>query len=499
MTASGAPHVFISYVQEDKTHVDHLCTILAAAQIPFWRDRNSLGPGDSWKMKIRDAIRSNSAVFLACFSEQSLAKKKSYMNEEITIAVEEFRTMSPGHNWLIPIRFDDIAIPEWDLGAGRTFYDLNYVDLFGENRDANMVTLAMTLVRAVGGDTVDPTTVSASVDEATLAERRVMLRRLTKEMLLEPSRAIELNDLVSDEVGRIIGEMQDTDRFPVTLVSGSNHEQLATIASIAKDYRELVGPFCDSLQVAARWGATNDLTPWTDGLRAIYNEADKPLSGNTILIKLRKIPTVIATFTAALACTGSKRWDNFKTLLVDNEVNYGSRGKKAFLDANSLWEPFENVPKLGLNIIARSTIQRETPLDSLSWIEKNNFSYRTPIAEWLLATLRSTFNDQFRDERTYEAEFDRAEVFLGIVSQDLANVAAGQDPARAWLRRSLWFGRVMWRFRSHHNPVDEFSTELTNLGSNWPPLRANLFDSDSDRAGQAISEYDEQLRKSPFL
>ena len=60
--------VFISYVRENNAQVDKLCSVLEAAGIPYWRDRSALGPGDAWKAKIRDAIRSGAIVFLACFS-----------------------------------------------------------------------------------------------------------------------------------------------------------------------------------------------------------------------------------------------------------------------------------------------------------------------------------------------------------------------------------------------------------------------------------------------
>ncbi|WP_148222647.1 toll/interleukin-1 receptor domain-containing protein [Rhodococcus opacus] len=133
VTSAEGKHVFISYVKEDQQQVDQLCKILDAAQIPYWRDRTSLAPGDNWKAKIRDAIRSGALIFLACFSDNSRARPKTVMNEELTLAVEEFRQMAPGVTWLIPVRFDDGKIPGWDLGAGRVLGDLNYVDLFGAN------------------------------------------------------------------------------------------------------------------------------------------------------------------------------------------------------------------------------------------------------------------------------------------------------------------------------------------------------------------------------
>lgn len=45
-------------------------------------------------------------VFLACFSDRSRAKQKSYMNEDLTLAAGEYRLRAPGQTWLIPVRFD---------------------------------------------------------------------------------------------------------------------------------------------------------------------------------------------------------------------------------------------------------------------------------------------------------------------------------------------------------------------------------------------------------
>ncbi|GAA3134138.1 hypothetical protein GCM10020255_008710 [Rhodococcus baikonurensis] len=128
----SAKHVFISYVRQDSAEVDKLCDLLKAANIAYWRDRESLGPGDAWKRVIRDAIQDGTAVFLACFSANQRAKEKSVMNEEIGIAVEEYRLRRPGKTWLVPVRFDDGDIDDWDLGANRSLRDINYVDLFGD-------------------------------------------------------------------------------------------------------------------------------------------------------------------------------------------------------------------------------------------------------------------------------------------------------------------------------------------------------------------------------
>lgn len=128
-------HAFISYVREDSTKVGELQYMLQAAGIPVWRDTANLWPGEDWRARIRDAITRDALVFIACFSSHSAARLKSYMNEELSLAVEQLRQRRPQDPWLIPVRFDDCAIPDLDLGAGRTLASIQRADLFGASRD----------------------------------------------------------------------------------------------------------------------------------------------------------------------------------------------------------------------------------------------------------------------------------------------------------------------------------------------------------------------------
>jgi TIR domain len=58
-------HVFLSYVREDSAEVDAPQKRLEAAGFPVWRDTSSLGPGESWRSKIRGAISRDALVFIA--------------------------------------------------------------------------------------------------------------------------------------------------------------------------------------------------------------------------------------------------------------------------------------------------------------------------------------------------------------------------------------------------------------------------------------------------
>jgi hypothetical protein len=296
MSDVDGKHVFLSYVKEDTEAVDRLCEVLEAAQIPYWRDRKSLGPGDIWKAKIREAVRDGSLVFLACFSDESRAREKSYQNEELTLAVEEFRKMPPGRTWLIPVRFDGGPVPEWDLGAGRVLGDLNYSDLFGDQYTRESVELVTTIHRLMGEKRLDAATAMAAVEQATAVNRPDLLRRMTKDMLLEQARRIELDELISREVQRVSEVVADRDRVAGPM-EGLGEEIYVKVAAQAHDLWKLSEPFCASLQVATRWGTGNDLDPWRTGIRAFAQGAAKQDSGMPALLELRHIPAVVAIMT----------------------------------------------------------------------------------------------------------------------------------------------------------------------------------------------------------
>ncbi|MDV8015993.1 toll/interleukin-1 receptor domain-containing protein [Rhodococcus sp. IEGM 1241] len=501
MTSTEAKHAFISYVNEDTQQVDGLCKVLEAAQIPYWRDRTALTPGDNWKAKIREAIRSGALVFIACFSDNSRSKHKSVMNEELTLAVEEFRQMAPGLTWLISVRLDDGPIPEWDLGAGRALGDLQYVSLFGDQYATEAVKLVTAVSLAMGTNGPDPATTRAAVEEAADRDRPALLRQLTKDMVLNPARRIELDELIAQETKTILTAMRDEERFPTQNIMGANdNERIAHLATVATNYWKLIEPFCWSLQVAARWAPdAAALAPWTNALRAICAQSTEIKSGIEALLALRSLPAMVATFTAGLTCVGQPSWDNFKTLLVDTIITDRNTGQRTpLIEATYPWLPFRNAD-LVPHVLARSAIKDEDPATALAaFTEGKVGKFHTPVAEWLHHVLRPMFDEQFPDNATYTNDFELAEVMMGIISQNQALQLAGDDPHRQAWAHSSWFGRSAWRSRRGYatNPLVEIAQQKLADGAAWPPLKSGLFGGDSERADKAISAYAEDFGKA---
>lgn len=121
-------HVFLSYVRENATVVDRLVKDLQVRGIPVWLDRERLVPGQRWRDSIRAAIRGGD-LFIACFSQEYLARDRSYMNEELVVAIEELRQRAANRSWFIPVSLDGCSIPDRNIGAGETLHDLHWVDL----------------------------------------------------------------------------------------------------------------------------------------------------------------------------------------------------------------------------------------------------------------------------------------------------------------------------------------------------------------------------------
>jgi hypothetical protein len=121
-------YVFISYVRENADQVDKVASALGLAGVNVWLDRDMITPGQRWKDAIRCAIREG-AFFIACFSSQYAERERTYMNEELSIAIEELRLRSSDRAWFLPVTLDGAKIPDKSIGGGETLNDLQRVDL----------------------------------------------------------------------------------------------------------------------------------------------------------------------------------------------------------------------------------------------------------------------------------------------------------------------------------------------------------------------------------
>jgi hypothetical protein len=133
MTQASKPHVFVSYLREDQPQVEKLCRVLTDNDVAVWLDRQSVRPGERWQVAISRAIKEG-AFFIACFSGAYGIRETSYMNVELTIAIEQLRTRPTDRAWFIPLLFEGGMVPDRPIGGGETLRDIQWVD-FSEDWD----------------------------------------------------------------------------------------------------------------------------------------------------------------------------------------------------------------------------------------------------------------------------------------------------------------------------------------------------------------------------
>jgi HEAT repeat protein len=143
-------HVFISYVREDSDIVGRLVDTLKAFGIEVWLDKEQLKPGSRWKDAIRQAINEG-VFFIACFSAEYVQRTKTFMNEELTLAIEELRLRSTDQSWFIPVLLNECRLPDRNIGAGETLSSIQHVRLY-ENWDSG-IQQVLSVIQPVSGIT----------------------------------------------------------------------------------------------------------------------------------------------------------------------------------------------------------------------------------------------------------------------------------------------------------------------------------------------------------
>jgi hypothetical protein len=121
-------HVFISYVREDRSEVDRLAAKLTSHGVDVWLDRDQIKPGTFWKDAIRDAIRRGN-LFIACFSANSRSRDRTYMNTELSLAIDVLTEYPTSRAWFIPVLFAGGEVPDRTLPGGTSLRDIQQADL----------------------------------------------------------------------------------------------------------------------------------------------------------------------------------------------------------------------------------------------------------------------------------------------------------------------------------------------------------------------------------
>ena len=125
--------VFLCHASQDKPIVRDLCQRLTdEGWIDPWLEEGKLLPGEDWRASIEEAVEVADLVII-CLSNNSV-NKEGFVQKELRYAREISLEKPEGSIFLIPVRFDECAIPR-----GLRF--IQWTNYFGEDKEKSYSSL----------------------------------------------------------------------------------------------------------------------------------------------------------------------------------------------------------------------------------------------------------------------------------------------------------------------------------------------------------------------
>lgn len=122
--------IFISYSRKDKTEVEIIYDFLLSNGYKPWMDTKDILGGEDWERAVFRTIE-NSKMFIFCISKNSY-NRRGILQAEINLAHKKVSQFLPDDIFIIPLRLENIAIPE-------QFVKYQVIDWFGNQGPSNLL------------------------------------------------------------------------------------------------------------------------------------------------------------------------------------------------------------------------------------------------------------------------------------------------------------------------------------------------------------------------
>jgi SIR2-like domain len=175
-----------------------------------------------------------------------------------------------------------------------------------------------------------------------------LLVKSTRRYLTKSEHRIQLNELCTQEVDRVLEGLGATDFDPTGPLS-----QEALRARIRK-YESVTEPLARIVGTLGRWGDGSELSMVLDIISNLYRHAEKAAGGRILYLNLRFYPAVLVFTCYGLGLKRSERWSNLHHLLsatISREGKAPSRlVDELFLFAweggkNDIWQQVNGLEK----------------------------------------------------------------------------------------------------------------------------------------------------------
>jgi hypothetical protein len=285
-----------------------------------------------------------------------------------------------------------------------------------------------------------------------------------KEFIPDSKYRIKLDDLVTKELRRILVETSD-DLFPVSTSDVTAEEftdRLSKYESISKEIQAIT-------ILLAHWGAEEHI-PVLKKIIARIPDNKKASGGKVAWLALRYYPSILLLYSAGIAAIAADKYDTLYTIFHTTIGPSYSGGRH------------KEIIKIVVNELLE--LQRTDIFKTLPGYER----FYVPKNEYIFKALQPVIDDLLFLGNSYEAVFDKFEIFLALVFADLDSKDRGDvwgPPGRfAYKHRDM---------RGEGSPFFEVMNEAKNQGDNWSPLKAGFFGGSFKRFHEISTEYEKLI------
>ncbi len=279
-----------------------------------------------------------------------------------------------------------------------------------------------------------------------------------KQLLATPSEKIRLHDFTSTHIRAAI-DATSLEQFPVQGVDVTNE----AFASRITAYEETIANLATMAVLMGRWCTAEQLPILEKMLRRVA-EGDKGSGGTVLWLNLGWYPTLYLMYSAGIAALSA---DNYRTL------------------ARILTTPVHAEPHDGSDLqpLAVPVIRQLTEVvDAFKRLPGRDRQY-VARSEHLRTQHQPLIEDLLFLGRAYDEHFDRFEMLLALTYADVTDYHWGPPGRFAWKHSS----------RTRGSPYVALMAEAKGMGDNWPPVRAGLFRSSTQRFLDVAGAYKQLL------
>lgn len=284
-----------------------------------------------------------------------------------------------------------------------------------------------------------------------------------KRYLSEPKYRIALDDLVSNEVERVVTATSGA-AFDVNSRETSGPSVLARLTS----YEAASATLIRMAFVAGQWSENSQLSPWVKALAKLSMRREQ--SGISLWIDLQRYPATLLLFSFGLGAVAAEQWSSLYTLFSTTVGREHSEDKRAVE-------------------VLSPTVLVEQDFDAMKVLPGREREF-TPLQNHLEALLWPLMSSQFASEAAFHLAFDRLEILIAL-SYAVPAIESGE---------AYWTvpGAFGWRRMNRTRVFSEMRNSLETLGDDSPLVKSRLASISTATAAlsnlSSLEEFAKQLR-----